>query len=111
MNYENLMSKMLEFWNARNWEQFHDPKNLAMALSIEACELMENFLWVEKGQIERFDKQKIQAISVEIADVFIYLSYIAYGMGIDIEEAVLRKILLNGGKYPLDQSHLPFEND
>lgn len=92
---------MLEFRNARNWVQFHDPKNLAIALSIEAGELMEHFLWVEKNQIANFDEDKVQAISEEIADVFIYLSYLAYGLDIDIEKAVHRKLVLNGEKYPL----------
>lgn len=102
MNYEKMLEKMLEFRNARNWEQFHDPKNLAIALSIEAGELMEHFLWVEKNQIANFDEDKIQAISEEIADVFIYLSYLAKGLNLDIESAVLRKIELNGKKYPIN---------
>jgi NTP pyrophosphatase (non-canonical NTP hydrolase) len=104
MNYDSLLSKMLEFRNARNWEQFHDPKNLAIALSIEAGELMEHFLWVEKNQIANFDEDKLQAISEEIADVFIYLSYLAKGLDIDIEAAVIRKLVLNGLKYPAECS-------
>jgi len=101
MDYKVLMDKMLEFRNARNWEQFHDPKNLAIALSIEAGELMEHFLWIEKSQIANFDEVKLQVISEEIADVFIYLSYLAYGLNIDIEAATIRKIQLNGEKYPI----------
>lgn len=108
MDYENLLKKMLEFRNARNWEQFHDPKNLAIALSIEAGELLEHFLWVEKNQIADFADEKKKAISEEVADVFIYLSYLAHGLDIDIERAVFRKLALNGEKYPLpndDQDH------
>jgi NTP pyrophosphatase (non-canonical NTP hydrolase) len=101
MNYEKLLEKMLEFRNARNWEQFHDPKNLSMALAIEAGELMEHFLWVDQNQIAEFDDEKVQAISEEVSDVFIYLSYLAYGMGIDIEKAVLQKLILNANKYPI----------
>lgn len=102
MVYNMLMTKLLEFRKARGWEQFHDPKNLAIALSIEAGELMEHFLWVEKNQIADFDFEKKQMISEEIADVFIYLSYLAYGLNIDIENAVERKLVMNTVKYPVD---------
>jgi len=105
MNYDNLLNKMLEFRNARNWEQFHDPKNLSMALSIEAGELMEHFLWAEKDKIAMFDEKKLKSISEEIADVFIYLSYLATGLSIDIESSVLRKLELNAWKYPIDRSN------
>jgi NTP pyrophosphatase (non-canonical NTP hydrolase) len=102
MDYKVLMEKLLEFRKARDWEPFHDPKNLAIALSIEAGELMEHFLWVEKNQIADFGDDKIQAISEEIADVFIYLSYLAYGLGINVGEAVERKMLINAQKYSID---------
>lgn len=105
MDYKVLMEKLLEFRKDRDWEQFHDPKNLAMALSIEAGELMEHFLWVEKNQISDFGEDKIQAISEEIADVFIYLSYLATGLSVDIESSVLRKLELNARKYPTDRSN------
>ncbi len=100
MDYSRLMDRLLEFRKARDWDQYHDPKNLAMALSIEAGELMEHFLWVDKKQIECFDESKIEQISDEIADVFIYLSYLAFGLDIDIEKAVERKLVLNAEKYP-----------
>ena len=100
MDYNVLMDKMLEFRKIRNWEQYHDPKNLAMALSIEASELLEHFLWVDKNQIDDFDGDKKQKISEEIADVFIYLSYLAHGLDIDIEYAVERKLVIHAKKYP-----------
>jgi len=109
MNYNKILEKLLEFRQARNWEQFHDPKNLAVALSIEAGELLEHFLWVEKNQITKFNEDKLLSISEEIADVFIYLSYLSYGLQIDMEKAVMRKLVLNGKKYPLQTDNQPSE--
>ncbi len=94
MDYNNLLNKLLSFRRDRDWEMFHDPKNLSMALSIEADELMEHFLWIDKDQIKKFDIDKMQKISEEVADVFIYLAYLSHGLNIDIEKAVERKLVM-----------------
>jgi NTP pyrophosphatase (non-canonical NTP hydrolase) len=104
MDYKILLEKMMSFRHDRNWEQFHDPKNLSMALSIEAGELMEHFLWISKEDVTNFSDEKKQEISEEISDVFIYLSYLAHGLGIDIEKSVERKLELNAKKYPIEKS-------
>jgi NTP pyrophosphatase (non-canonical NTP hydrolase) len=101
MDFEKLKADMLKFRNDRNWEQAHDSKNLAVALSIEASELLEHFLWVEKEAVQDFGEDKLTEISEEIADVFIYLFYMAHGLGVDIESAVQRKLVMNAVKYPL----------
>jgi len=104
MDYKALLEKMLSFRHDRNWEQFHDPKNLSMALSIEAGELMEHFLWISKEEIYNFSDKKKQEISEEIADVFIYLTYLAHGLEIDIEKSVIRKLEINAHKYPIEKA-------
>jgi len=104
MDFEKLKADMLKFRNDRNWELPHDPKNLAMALSIEASELLEHFLWVEKDRIKDFTEDKMTKISEEIADVFIYLFYLANGLKIDIESAVQRKLVMNAIKYPIESN-------
>ncbi len=108
MNLERIKKQLIKFRKDRNWEQYHDPKNLAIALSIEANELLEHFLWVKKIDIENFTDQKKEDISKEIADVFIYLYYICYGLEIDLEKSVLNKISQNAVKYPrADNKELP----
>ncbi len=103
MDHNKILQKLLDIRKDRHWDQFHDPKNLSMALSIETSELMEHFLWVRKEEISRFSTEKKQEISEEIADVFIYLTYLAHGLDIDIESSVERKLELNAVKYPIEK--------
>ena len=93
----------LEFRRRRDWEQFHTPQNLAIAISVEAGELLEQFQWLLRPD-ERPTHRRMAAIDQEIADIAILLSYLATDLGIDIDEAVHRKLALNEERYPVDKS-------
>lgn len=100
-----LRKQAVDFRDARNWEQYHTLKNLAMGLSIEAAELQELFLWKTDDEILTYMQSDggRRRISEELADVMIYILYIAHGVGIDLSEAVENKIRLNGEKYPVEK--------
>lgn len=97
---------MLAFARERDWEQFHSPKNLAMALSAEAAELMEHFLWMEPTASRDAVKQPVlrAAIEEELADVVIYALEFANVTGIDLAEAIRRKMEQNARKYPVEKA-------
>jgi NTP pyrophosphatase (non-canonical NTP hydrolase) len=92
---ENLL---VEFRNARDWEQFHNPKDLALALSIEAAELNELFLW------KRADEADIEQVKEELADVFAYAFLIANKYQLDVEDIIRSKVAKNALKYPVSKS-------
>ncbi len=96
--WKELQSALLEFRNERDWEQFHNPKDLALALSIEAAELNEVFLW------KKAEEANIEKVKEELADVFAYALLLADKYDLDINEIVLNKIRKNGEKYPVDKS-------
>jgi NTP pyrophosphatase (non-canonical NTP hydrolase) len=100
------MISAADFTKARNWEQFHSPKNLTMALAAEAAELLEIFQWLTEDQSKDIikNKKEMALIKQEIADVFIYLTRLTDKLGIDIKQAVLEKIALNEKKYPVKLS-------
>lgn len=104
MNIDEIKNRLAGFARERDWEQFHSPKNLSMALAVEAAELLEIFQWLTEEQSIRIrDNEKEMAlISEEIADIFIYLVRLADKVGVDIEQAVMKKIELNELKYPKD---------
>lgn len=93
----------LEFRRARDWEQFHTPQNLAIAISVEAGELLEQFQWTLPPQSRPADA-RLSAIEHEVADIALLLSYFANDLGIDIDDAVRRKLALNEQRYPVDKS-------
>ena len=99
--FRDLMTALVEFRDARDWQQFHDSKNLAIALSIEAAELNEVFLWKDVPASEEVDKAKIKE---ELADVFAYALLLAEKHGLDVKEIVLEKIAKNNEKYPVAKS-------
>lgn len=84
----------------RDWQQFHTPKNLAMALSVEVAELAEHFQWLRTGAAEELDERKREGIRHEMADVLLYLVQLADAAGVDLRAAALEKLRLNGEKYP-----------
>ena len=94
MGIENLQKKYAEFKDTRNWEKFHEPKNIAMSISIEASELMEHFQWKDNVPIEKIkqDEELMAGVREELADVILYSLSMAQRMDIDIEEAVLKKL-------------------
>lgn len=106
MNIHEIQKKLHNFAKERNWDQFHSPKNLTMALSAEAAELLEIFQWLTEEQSKNIVKseKEMALVREEIADVFIYLARLADKLDIDIEKEVLKKITLNEKKYPVELS-------
>jgi len=106
MNTELLQKKIRSFVTERDWDQFHTPKNLVMALAGEAGELLEIFQWLSSEQSAEVMKDPKTAIRVrhELADIFVYLLRIADKLEINLEEAVLEKLQLNEQKYPVKLS-------
>jgi NTP pyrophosphatase (non-canonical NTP hydrolase) len=98
-----LTQAILEFRDARDWQQFHNPKDLATALSIEASELQEIFLWKNGPALEEAIRSKGEHIEQEVADITAYLLLLCNELDIDLESAVLSKLEHNKAKYPADQ--------
>ena len=99
-----LRDKLRAFTEARDWDQFHSPKNLSMALSAEAAELLEIFQWLTEEQSRALDAKANNAARDEIADVLLYLIRIADQLGIDPVAEAHRKLDANEKKYPADKS-------
>ena len=100
---EELRERLRAFARARDWEQFHSPKNLSMALIVEAAELVEHFQWLTQEQSKKLPEKTLREVEQEMADVFIYLVRLADLLGIDLLDAAVRKIALNERKYPADE--------
>lgn len=97
-----LQERLRAFAERRDWQQFHSPKNLSMALIVEAGELAEHFQWLTQDESFKLADKKRQAVGEELADIFVYLVRLADQLDIDLPEAVDRKIALNEEKYPAD---------
>jgi dCTP diphosphatase len=97
---ESLTRALRRFAADRDWEQFHSPKNLAAALSVEAAELLEHFQWLTEEQSRNLPEDKRLAVSHELADVFLYLLQMADKLQIDLVAAAEEKLELNASKYP-----------
>ena len=105
MNIKKIQKQLSDFADERDWNQFHNPKNLAMALSVEASELVEIFQWLTPEQAEEImSTNESEHVKEEIADVMIYLIRLADKLNVDLEDAVDDKIVKNGEKYPIDTS-------
>lgn len=100
---QELTSRLRKFAAERDWDQFHSPKNLAMALSVEVAELLEHFQWLSEGESRNLPDGVRMKVAAEVADVQIYLVRLADKLGIDILEAVEAKIQRNEEKYPVDK--------
>ena len=102
-----------QFVAERNWQQFHSPKNLSMALTIEAGELMEHFQWIsmDDSRAVRSDPAKLAQVAEEIADVFCYTVAMANELGIDLAECLESKMVKNRQKYPVEQFKGRFGKD
>ena len=98
-----LQNRLREFARERDWDQFHTPKNLSMALIAEAAELVEHFQWVEGDKSHLLEEKVRPSVEEELADIFIYLVRIADKLGIDLYDAAERKIAINARKYPADK--------
>ena len=97
-----LQAYLRQFAKDRDWDQFHSPKNLSMALSVEVSELLENFQWLTEEQSYTLDQQQRAAVADEIADVQMYLARLADKLDINIGEAIEQKINKNEAKYPAE---------
>ncbi|HXW10582.1 MAG TPA: nucleotide pyrophosphohydrolase [Steroidobacteraceae bacterium] len=100
---EALAARLAEFACERDWEQFHSPKNLAMALAGEVGEVLEHFQWLTESQSRNLPPDVRDAVALELADVLLYLIRLADQAGIDLGEAAARKLELNAGKYPVER--------
>jgi hypothetical protein len=95
---EIIINELIKFRNERDWEQFHNPKDLALAISIESAELLELFLW------KKAEDANAEKVKEELADIFSFAFLLAQKYGFDIKEIVLDKIKTNGEKYPVDKA-------
>jgi len=102
ISVDDLRAAIGAFIKERDWEQFHSPKNLVMALSVEVSEVVEHFQWLTEEQSKNMPPAKLTEIREEIGDVMIYLTELADMLGIDPVEAAKAKVLINDQKYPAD---------
>ncbi|MDH5387076.1 MAG: nucleotide pyrophosphohydrolase [Gammaproteobacteria bacterium] len=100
---EQLRQKIRDFAAARDWDQFHSPKNLSMAMIVEAAELVEHFQWLTEEQSHSLPDDKRDEVENELADIFLYLIRIADKLDIDLLNAANNKIKINAEKYPADK--------
>lgn len=100
---EDLRQRLAAFAAARDWEQFHSPKNLAMALVAESAELVEHFQWLTEAQSEQLSPEQSTAVGHELADILIYLVRIADRLDIDLIAAAHDKIVINETRYPVSK--------
>ena len=100
----NLRAKINAFVAERDWAQFHTPKNLAMAMIVEAAELVEQFQWDTPAESQQLTPEKREAVAHELADTFVYLLRIAEVLQIDLIDAANKKIALNAVKYPVEKA-------
>ncbi len=100
IDVDELTHHLRDFAEARDWEKFHSPKNLVMAMNVEMAELMEHFEWMTEQQSLNLDAKTREEVGLEMADVMIYLVRMADRCSIDLDEAVQCKLLINAEKYP-----------
>ena len=100
----SLRERLRRFADERDWDQFHAPKNLAIALSVEAAELLEHFQWLSEEASRSLEPQQLEQVREELADVLLYLVRLADKLGIDLAQAASDKIELNARKYPADKA-------
>lgn len=99
---EDIIKEVIAFRDERNWKQYHNPKDLAISLSIEASELLENFQWKNS---EEAIELNAEAIRDEVADVATYLILLCEELGIDLNEAIRLKMKQNAEKYPIEKAY------
>jgi len=98
-----LTQRLRDFAAARDWERFHSPKNLAMALAAESGELLEQFQWLTEAQSRELDPSQRELVAAELADVLLYLLRLSDQLGVDLKAAAERKIAVNEKRYPVDR--------
>jgi NTP pyrophosphatase (non-canonical NTP hydrolase) len=100
---ESIRARLRRFAGERDWDQFHSPKNLSMALIAEAAELVEHFQWLTEEQSAQLPPERLQEVETELADIFIYLIRMADKLDVDLLAAVEQKMDINEAKYPADK--------
>jgi len=105
-NFQTILAKIKKFRDDRDWKQFHNPKDMAEAIVIEASELLEHFLWMEKKESFNYIKNKknLEEVSDELADIAWFLFEFSDNFGIDLEKAIENKLKKNAKKYPISKS-------
>lgn len=101
---EIIAEKLQKFADERDWNQFHTPKNLCMALSVEVAELVEEFQWLTEEQSVNLGPDQIARVRAEMADVFNYLIRLSSRLNIDLVKAAHEKIIVNAEKYPVEKA-------
>lgn len=100
----DLMGAVVKFRDERDWKQFHNPKDCAISLSLEAAEVMEHFQWKSKKEVAEYVKSHKAGIGDELADVLYWVLLMSNDLDIDIGDAFLKKLEANGKKYPVDKA-------
>ena len=102
-DFDQIRKRVRQFFVEREWDQFHSPKNLSMALIVEAAEMVEHFQWLTEEQSSNLSPEKLAEIELELADIQIYLISLAEKLQLDLVAAVDKKLALNARKYPADK--------
>ena len=100
---EELRSRLARFAAERDWEQFHSPKNLSMALIAECAELVEHFQWISEAESRSLPPDRLEEVRLELADILIFLVRCADRLGVDLIAAANDKIAINDARYPADR--------
>jgi NTP pyrophosphatase (non-canonical NTP hydrolase) len=104
MSMAKIIEQIRAFRDERDWRQFHNPKDMAIAISVESAELLEHFLWKKDAEVEKQITERKEQISDEIADIGIYLLELSDNLGINMIAAMERKLAKNAAKYPVEKA-------
>jgi NTP pyrophosphatase (non-canonical NTP hydrolase) len=102
--FKKLTQKIIQFRDNRDWKQFHNPKDVALSLVLEATEVLEHFQWKNGKDLEEYVSKNKEEISEEIADVLYWILLISHDLDIDIKKALERKLEINDKKYPVEKA-------
>lgn len=102
VSINSIKYRLRDFAKARDWDQFHSPKNLSMALSVEASEIMEHFQWLTEEQSQNLPQSKLDEVETELADTLLYLIRLADKLDLNLLTAAQEKIEVNEQRYPVD---------
>jgi dCTP diphosphatase len=102
-DFDRIKKQVRQFVVERDWDQFHSPKNLSMALIVEAAEMVEHFQWLTEEQSSNLTREQLAEVELELADIQIYLISLAEKLKLDLVTAVEKKLVLNARKYPADE--------
>ena len=102
-DFDRIRKQVRQFVVERDWDQFHSPKNLSMALIVEAAEMVEHFQWLTEEQSCNLPPEKLAEVELELADIQVYLISLAEKLKLDLVAAVDKKLVLNAAKYPADR--------